>query len=189
MKNLLKLLCFGAVLIVLLEILSLVFNGGDLAAQGSVIYYDRRIAELSNEQEGQIDVLCVGNSLCGAGFCSPSLYRDYGITSYNAGKEMQKPVETYYCIKEAIEKQPIKVSERLMERIHGDMGCRQPWDTGFRFSNTIHFGSFASTAEVSASISRGFLWMRPWWDIRGMSLIMIPRIPILIRCNGRTVTC
>ena len=91
MKNLLKILCFGAV-----------FNGGDLAARGSVIYYDRRIAELSNEQEGQIDVLCVGDSLCAAGFCSPTLYRDYGITSYNMGKEMQKPVETYCCIKEAI---------------------------------------------------------------------------------------
>ena len=109
MKSLLKVLAFGLVLTAFLRILSLVFNGGDLAARGSVIYYDRRVAELSNEQEGQIDVLCVGNSLCGAGFCSPSLYRDYGITSYNAGKEMQKPVESYYCIKQAIEKQPIKI--------------------------------------------------------------------------------
>ena len=56
MKNLLKILSFGAILIVLIGILSVVFNGGDLAARGSVIYYDRRIAELSNEQEGQIDI-------------------------------------------------------------------------------------------------------------------------------------
>ena len=130
MKNLLKILCFGAVLIALLEIMSVVFNGGDLAARGSVIYYDRRIAELSNEQEGQIDVLCVGDSLCAAGFCSPTLYRDYGITSYNMGKEMQKPVETYYCIKEAIEKQPIKV---VLLEAHGlirEIDGTDPWGYG-----------------------------------------------------------
>ena len=130
MKNLLKILSFGAILIVLIGILSVVFNGGDLAARGSVIYYDRRIAELSNEQEGQIDVLFVGDSLCGAGFCSPSLYRDYGITSYNAGKEMQKPVETYYCIKEAIKKQPVKV---VMLETHGllrKLDGLDPWGYG-----------------------------------------------------------
>ena len=130
MKNLLKILSFGAILIVLIGILSVVFNGGDLAARGSVIYYDRRIAELSNEQEGQIDVLFLGDSLCGAGFCSPSLYRDYGITSYNAGKEMQKPVETYYCIKEAIKKQPVKV---VMLETHGllrKLDGLDPWGYG-----------------------------------------------------------
>ena len=42
MKNLLKILSFGAILIVLIGILSVVFNGGDLAARGSVIYYDRK---------------------------------------------------------------------------------------------------------------------------------------------------
>ena len=130
MKNFLKIVVFGLGLIVLLSALSVVFDGGDLAVRGCVVYYDRRVAELSNEQEGQIDVLCVGDSLCGAGFCSPSLYRDYGITSYNAGKEMQKPVETYYCIKEAIEKQPIKV---VLWEPHGlvrGLDGLDPWGYG-----------------------------------------------------------
>lgn len=109
MKNLLKIMSFGAILIILLSILSEVFNGGYLASKGSVIYYDRRIAEINNEPEGQIDVLCVGDSLCGSGFNTPALYRDYGVAAFNMGKEMQKPVESYYCIKKAIETQPIKV--------------------------------------------------------------------------------
>ncbi len=93
-----KILGFGAGLVIILSILSAVFNGGYLASKSSVVYYDRRIAELSKEPEGEIDVLCVGDSLCGAGFCSPALYRDHGITGFNMGKEMQKSVETYYCI-------------------------------------------------------------------------------------------
>ena len=109
MKDLLRIAAFGAGVIIILSALSVVFNGGDLASKGSVIYYDRRIAEINNEPEGQIDVLCVGDSLCAAGFNAPLLYRDYGVASYNMGKEMEKPVETYYCIKKAIETQPIKV--------------------------------------------------------------------------------
>ena len=153
------------VLITLLSILSLVFNGGDLAARGSVIYYDRRVAELSNEQEGQIDVLCVGDSLCGAGFCSPILYRDYGITSYNAGKEMQKPVETYYCIKEAIEKQPIKV---VLLEAHGlirEIDGTDPWGYGlstalghrFPFLKYHSFWKFCFDGRSIRKYFKGFL--------------------------------
>ena len=165
MKNLLKILCFGVVLAVLLDILSVVFNGGDLAARGSVIYYDRRVAELSNEQEGQIDVLCVGDSLCGAGFCSPSLYRDYGITSYNAGKEMQKPVETYYCIKEAIERQPVKV---VLLEAHGlirELDGTDPWGYGlaeafrhrFPFLKYHSFWKFCTDGRSIRKYFKGFL--------------------------------
>jgi len=165
MKNLLKILCFGAVLIALLEIMSVVFNGGDLAARGSVIYYDRRIAELSNEQEGQIDVLCVGDSLCAAGFCSPTLYRDYGITSYNMGKEMQKPVETYCCIKEAIKKQPIKV---VLFEAHGlireteaadPLGYGLSTALGFRFPFLKYhsFWKFSLDGRSIRKYFKGFL--------------------------------
>jgi len=109
MKGLIRISAFGIGLVLLLCVFSAVFNGGFLASKGSVIYYDRRIAEINNEPEGQIDVLCVGDSLCGSGFNPPVLYRDYGVTSYNMGKEMGKPVETYYCIKKALETQPVKV--------------------------------------------------------------------------------
>ena len=109
MKDLLRIAAFGAGALIILGILSAVFRGGDLASKGSVIYYDRRIAELDNEPKGEIDVLCIGDSLCAQGFNSPALYRDYGITSYNMGKEMEKPVESYYCIKKAVETQPVKV--------------------------------------------------------------------------------
>ena len=103
MKDLLRIAAFGAGTLIILGILSAVFRGGDLASKGSVIYYDRRIAELDNEPKGEIDVLCIGDSLCAQGFNSPALYRDFGITSYNMGKEMEKPVESYYCIKKAVE--------------------------------------------------------------------------------------
>ncbi len=109
MKNVIKILGFGAGVVIILSVLSVVFNGGYLASKRSVMYYDRRIAEFSKEPEGEIEVLCVGDSLCGAGFCSPTLYRDYGITGFNMGKEMQKSVESYYCVKKAITRQPIKV--------------------------------------------------------------------------------
>lgn len=109
MKNILKIVIFGAGLILIMCVMNILLDGGRLASEGKVVYYDRRIAGLNAEPEGEIEVLFVGDSLCGACFNSPSLYRDYGITSYNMGKEMQKSVETYYCIKRAIEKQPIKV--------------------------------------------------------------------------------
>ena len=165
MKNLLKISGFGAILIILLSILSVVFDGGDLADRGSVIYYDRRIAELSNEQEGQIDVLFLGDSLCGVGFCSPTLYRDYGITSYNAGKEMQKPVETYYWIREAIKKQPVKV---VMLEPHGllrELDGLDPWGYGlaealryrFPFLRYHSFWKFCTDGRSIRKYFKGFI--------------------------------
>ena len=64
MKNILKIVSFGLILVILLNIMAAVFNEGLLARKRCVIYYDRRIAELSKEPEGEINVLFVGDSLC-----------------------------------------------------------------------------------------------------------------------------
>ena len=146
MKNILKIATFGACLIILLCILSAVFNGGDLASEGKVIYYDRRVAELSNQPKGEIEVLCVGDSLCGAGFNSPSLYRDYGITSYNMGKEMQRSIESYYCIKEALKDQPVKVvlweTHNLTKKY--EWTDRQGYELGEALRNRFEFLKYHS---------------------------------------------
>ena len=70
---------------------------------------DARLAGIDKEQPGQIDVLCVGNSLGICGVDPMELYRNFGYTAYNAGCEMQMPVETYFTIKKALETQDIKV--------------------------------------------------------------------------------
>ena len=59
MKNILKIVSFGLILVILLNIMAAVFNEGLLARKRCVIYYDRRIAELSKEPEGEINVLFV----------------------------------------------------------------------------------------------------------------------------------
>lgn len=165
MKNLLKIMAFGAGLIILLSILSVIFNGGDLAARGSVIYYDRRIAEINNESEGQIDVLCLGDSLCAHGFNSPSLYRDYGITSYNMGKEMEKPVELYYCIKKALKTQPIKVVLWEPHHLIRDYDLKDPLGFGlaealryrFPFIKYHTFWKFFTDGRSIRKYFKGFL--------------------------------
>ena len=80
-----------------------------LIREGLISNRDLVIAQLDTEEPDQIDVLCVGNSL---GFCSINpmeLYRNTGITSYVASNAMQTPVETYYVVRKALRRHPIKV--------------------------------------------------------------------------------
>ena len=109
MKSLVKITGFTAILIIITVILGFFFDGGIWYTRGFISERDARLAGFEAEQPGQIDVICVGNSLGICGVDPMYLYKNYGITSYNIGCEMQMPVETYYAIQRAIKDQPVKV--------------------------------------------------------------------------------
>ena len=100
---------FTAILVIITVILGFFFDGGIWYTRGFISERDARLAGFEAEQPGQIDVICVGNSLGICGVDPMYLYKNYGITSYNIGCEMQMPVETYYAIQRAIKDQPVKV--------------------------------------------------------------------------------
>lgn len=109
MNKLHKIAGFAAGFIIILLLLDIIFDPGYWYRKGYVAHRDARLAGIENETPGQIDVICVGNSLGICGVAPMELYKDYGISSYNIGCEMQMPVETYYTLKQAIKKQPVKV--------------------------------------------------------------------------------
>ena len=84
-------------------------RGGYWFRQGYI--YDRtaRYAAYTAQEPGQIDVINVGDSLSICAITPPELYRDYGITAYNIGQDMQFPVESYYALEHALKTQPVKV--------------------------------------------------------------------------------
>ena len=92
-----------------MALLSLFFDGGRWVGRGYVADRDARIAGITVEEPGQIDVLNVGDSVCNVSLTPVELFRDYGYTAYNMGRDLQKPVESYFYIKLAAKKQPIKV--------------------------------------------------------------------------------
>ena len=109
MKYLLKITGFAAGVLIILLLFDNMFSAVSLYKRGYVSNRDIPLAQIEAEEAGQVDLVCVGNSL---GFCSIApmeLYRDYGITSYNLSTAMQLPVETYFVIRTAIKKQPVKV--------------------------------------------------------------------------------
>ena len=100
---------FAVGILVLLIVCDNRSNGELLYRNSYVSNRDIPQAQIDAEKPGQVDVLCVGNSL---GFCSVAsmdLYRNYGITSYNLSTAMQVPVETYFVIRDAVKEQPVKV--------------------------------------------------------------------------------
>ena len=109
MKNVLKIAGFAALLILMIGLLGIPFRGGYWYLRGYLADRDCRIAGIQEEPEGQIDVLNVGDSLADIAITPVEMYRDYGITSYVMGRDLQKCIETYYAIRQAGERQSIKV--------------------------------------------------------------------------------
>lgn len=109
MKNLLKIAGFLAGLIIIIGLLGIPFRGGYWYLRGYVADRDCRIAGIQEEPKGQIDVLNVGDSLADIAITPVEMYRDYGITSYVMGRDLQKCIESYYAIKLALRTQDIKV--------------------------------------------------------------------------------
>ena len=109
MKDSMKIIAFAAIVLITLAALSAFFNGRFWYTSGYVSNRDARYAAIELEEPGQIDVLNVGTSLCDVSLTPLELYRDYGITSYNMGRDMQTRTATYYAIKTALRRQKIKV--------------------------------------------------------------------------------
>lgn len=108
-KDLLKIAAFAAGVIIIIALLDIPFRGGYWYLKGYVADRDSRIAGIQEEPAGQIDVLNVGDSLADNAITPVEMYRDYGITSYVMGRDLQKCIETYYAIKLALRNQNIKV--------------------------------------------------------------------------------
>lgn len=120
MKTIWKLAGFAGGFI---AVMALLFEGFfSLHLEEYVADRDARTVEIWDEEPGQIDVLNVGDSLCDDSISPPELYRDYGITCYNMGRDLQRPIETYYAIKTAVQRQPIKV---VLWEVH-NLVKRQP---------------------------------------------------------------
>ena len=109
MKSILKIAGFTALLIFIIGLLGVPFRGGYWYLRGYLADRDCRIAGIQEEPEGQIDVLNVGDSLADIAITPVEMFRDYGITSYVMGRDLQKCIESYYAIKMAKRHQPIKV--------------------------------------------------------------------------------
>ena len=109
MKDILRVTTFGILVVFIMAALSAIFNGGFWYRNGYVSNRDARYAAIDLEEPGQIDVLNVGDSLCDVSLTPLELFRDYGITSYNMGRDLQSKEATYYAIKAALRKQKIKV--------------------------------------------------------------------------------
>ena len=108
-QNLLRTAGFLVILVILLQVFSIVFDGGYWFRKKLIYDRNARIAALDLEPEGQIDVINIGDSLSTSALSPLDLYRDYGITSYNLGQDMQTPVEGYFAILTALKKQPVRV--------------------------------------------------------------------------------
>ena len=109
MRNIIKIISFGAGILIVLTLASALWGGGFWYTKGMVAERDARLAGIENETPGQIDVLCLGNSLGICGVDPMEMYKNYGYTAYNIGCEMQMPVETYCTIRTALKNQPVKV--------------------------------------------------------------------------------
>ena len=109
MKDTICIITFGGLLLIILIVLSTFLNGRFWYTNGYVENRDARYAGIELEEEGQIDVLNVGTSLCDVSISPLELFRDYGITCYNMGRDLQSKSATYYAVKTALRRQKIKV--------------------------------------------------------------------------------
>ena len=109
MKNIVKIIGFTAGVLIIIWVLSWFFDGAKWVNKGYIADRDARIAGMDAEVPGQIDVLNVGDSLCNVGMTPMELYRDYGYTAFNMGRDLQKPLESLFYIRQAVKRQPIKV--------------------------------------------------------------------------------
>ena len=140
-QNLLRTAGFLVILVILLQVFSIVFDGGYWFQKKLIYDRNARIAALDLEPEGQIDVINIGDSLSTSALSPVDLYRDYGITSYNLGQDMQTPVEGYFAILTALKKQPVRVVllenhtffYRLKDYNYISELVSEPLKTGFPF--------------------------------------------------------
>lgn len=139
MKDYIKIIAFVTLFLIILAALSAFFNGRFWYTSGYVADRDARYAAIELEEPGQIDVLNVGNSLCDVSLTPLELYRDYGITSYNMGRDLQTKEATCYAVKTALHKQKIKVLLWETDNLFGHMDNMAPYMEQLAEFNYYHF--------------------------------------------------
>ena len=144
-------------MIIIISILDIPFRGGIWYIRGYLADRDARIAGIQEEPEGQIEVLNVGDSLANIALTPVELYRDYGITSYVMGRDLQKSIETYYAIRIAKQTQPIKV---VLWEVHNL--CKHQMDLEPYMSGVSEY-----TKYKSQFIKYHYVWKK-WIEGKGI---------------------
>lgn len=104
LKIVLKALIFFVIGIFIFQILTLIFVPKWL---GRIDPATPRWQEFYSQEKDSIDVALVGASDVGRGLSPITLWKEYGITSFNLGTSNQTMGFAYYVIKEAIEQQNV----------------------------------------------------------------------------------
>lgn len=79
------------------------------AIGGSNYVLTPKLDPVYREKKDSIDVMFFGSSMCYCTFDVPLLWKEYGIPSYNMGKQQQPPSLTYYTMKDILKDQHPKV--------------------------------------------------------------------------------
>jgi len=104
-KIILKGIIFVTIGLIIFQLLTLIFVP---KWTGYIDPATPRWQEFYEEKKNTIDVLLIGNSDVGRGLSPITLWKEYGITSFNLGTSNQTMGFSYYIIKEVIEYQNIK---------------------------------------------------------------------------------
>ena len=87
MKNILKIAVFGAGVLVLLLLFSLMMRPQKWFDEKLIQNRDSRYIQITEQKENTIDVLNIGDSLSLSVFSPMELYRQQGFTGFNIGAE------------------------------------------------------------------------------------------------------
>ena len=107
-KNIVKLILFGVITILLIEIASAMMTPEKWFDEKLIQDRNARSIQLMEEPENTIDILNIGDSLSTAGYSPMELWREQGYTSFNIGADGMRTAEAYYALVEACEKQQPK---------------------------------------------------------------------------------
>lgn len=109
MKNITKIFIFGAGVLVLLLVFSLMMRPQKWFDNKLVQNRDSRYIQISEQKENTIDVFNIGDSLSLAVFSPMELWRQQGFTGFNIGADGLRLAESYYYLKNACKNQNPKV--------------------------------------------------------------------------------
>lgn len=109
MKNILKIAVFGAGVLVLLLLFSLMMRPQKWFDEKLIQNRDSRYIQITEQKENTIDVLNIGDSLSLSVFSPMELYRQQGFTGFNIGADGLRLAESYHYLKNACKRQKPKV--------------------------------------------------------------------------------
>jgi hypothetical protein len=109
MKNILKIAVFGAGVLVLLLLFSLMMRPQKWFDEKLIQNRDSRYIQITEQKENTIDVLNIGDSLSLSVFSPLELWKQQGFTGFNIGADGLRLAESYHYLKNACKRQKPKV--------------------------------------------------------------------------------